>query len=303
MIVWAGGVALVLTVLLLPFEIRKIFGTGDFHYSLIHFFAARSDNMMNNPVGLGLILLAAVLLALLLASARIVKLFNPENAWIAVSYAAVITAFLLVLGKYFSIAILPFRVWPFLALFASLFAAWGITALIQCVTKSDRFLLGAIALLAVCLIPTSFLPKLELNTKVWEDHTVGTPKSRALYAWMRDGGIPKNSVVARLCGTSEFLSGYDMNPPVWNEVFQPERGASRPYFAMNPLNMTPEAYSVLKNAGVEYVTFGFSCLVGEPAENQEVIGNLMHKLMIKSMSDQRLVPLKSTGAEFLFKLR
>lgn len=112
--------------------------------------------------------------------------------------------------------------------------------------------------------------ELQINTAIWPDSTIGTPESRTLFAGMRDGGIPKNSVVAHLCGNSEFLSGCDMDPPVWNEVFHPERGVEKPYFVAHPLYITPEAHTVLKDAHVEYVTFGASCLRQDrPSPDQE----------------------------------
>jgi hypothetical protein len=182
-------------------------------------------------------------------------------------------------------------------------AAWGIVTLVQAVTGNCRALPGAIVLLAAVLIPTSFLPKQVLNTKVWDDHTIGSPESQALFAWMREGGIPKNSVVAHLCGDSEFLSGYDMNPPLWNGAFYPPRGTAEPYFVANPLNLTPESHAILKGAGVEYVTFGESCYRQTPQDQHELIDDRLHEAMVGRLPRQILIPVKSSGYEFLFRLR
>jgi hypothetical protein len=160
-------------------------------------------------------------------------------------------------------------------------------------------------LLAVVMIPTTFMPKLALNAMlIWPDDAVGRPESRALFAWMRDGGIPKNSVVAHLCGDSEFLSGYDMNPPVWDEVFHPKRELEKPYFVDHPLDMTPEAYNVLKNAKVEYVTLGASCLwqAHIPADQERAYRTLLVEKMDKLVADRRMSLIKDTGLEVLLKL-
>lgn len=304
MILWLCGLALVLFVLLLPIEISQRFGTGDKYYGIKDFFSASSINLMNNPIGLGPIVMSAVLASFLLASVQIKKWFKIDNAWIAISYAWIITAFLLVLGKYLSVAIAPFRAWTFLGFFASLFAAWGCVTFVHALTDNRWVLRGIIVVLAIMVVPTTFLPKRQLNTMVWQDHTIGAPESQELFNWMREGGIPKNSVVAHLCGNSEFLSGYDMNPPVWDEVFHPERGTRQPYFVTHPLDMTPEAYSVLKNAKVEYVTLGASCLwqAPVPAEQEFSYGLLLRDKMDGYAADSRLTVIKNTGLEVLLRL-
>jgi len=311
-IIWICGFIMVVIVLLQPMKILQILGTADRlslgtidrYYTLSDFFSARTQNMINNPIGLGFVPMSGVVASFLLASAQITKLFKPDKAWVAVSYAWIITAFLLVLGKYFSIAIIPFRVWTFLGLFASLFAAWGIVTGGKSLSKNYWGLLGAMSMLAAITVPTSFIPKWQINTAVWRDSSIGTPQSRELFAWMRNGGIPKNSVVAHLCGNSEFLSGYDMNPPLWDEVFHPKRGVEEPYFVAHPLNITPEAFTVLKNAHVEYVTVGASCLWQDPPtpEQEKAFGALIGKTMDKLKHDPRLALIKDTGYELLFKL-
>jgi hypothetical protein len=153
------------------------------------------------------------------------------------------------------------------------------------------------------VIPTSFLPKYQLNTKVWRDGKIGSSQSRALFSWMREGGLPKDSVVAHLCGDSEFLSAYDMNPPVWNEVFHPKYRVKSPYFISNPLFITPEAYSVLKDAEVDYVTIGKSCAYQTYGQQRKTVPPLLYEAVNRLLSDRRFDLIKSTGDEFLFKLK
>jgi hypothetical protein len=305
MAIWLSGFTLVFIVLLLPLQISYTLGTDDrliSSYSWAHFFSASALNRYHNPIGLGFVLMSAVIASFLLASAQIKKLFKPDNAWVAVIYAWIITAFLLTLGEHFSIAIIPFRAWTFLGLFASLFAAWGIVTSIQYLTKNYWILLSVIVILTAVVIPTSFMPKYQFNTKIWSDFQIGSPESRALFAWMRDGGIPKNSVVAHLCGNSEFLTGYDMNPPVWDQVFHPGfRVEELYYFVKNPLYITPEAYTLLKNAHVEYVTVGKSCYWQD--RNKKTYFNTHLQKAVKGyLTDSRLTLIKNTKHELLFKL-
>jgi len=301
---WASGLAVAVVVLLLPFDISKNLGTGDRFYSLKDFFGASTNNLMNNPFGLGPVLMSTVLAAVLLAVARIKSLFSPANAWIAIIFAWLIGAFLLVLGKYFSIAIAPFRAWTFLGLFASLFVAWGCVTLVRMLTKDGRVVCGVVIMLALVSVPTAFLPKWQVNTMVWQDHTIGAPESHQLFVWMRDGGIPKNSVVAHLCGNSQFFSGYDMNPPLYDEAFHPARDVDAPYFVKSPVDLSAQAFSVLRNAGVEYVTLGASCLwqAPVPAEQEAAYGTYLRQQMDGVQADQRLTLVKSTGLELLLKL-
>jgi len=305
MIIWLTGLILVLVVLFMPFEISQTFGTGDQGYGWKHFFSASSINMMNNPFGLGPVIMSSVLVSFLLAAVMICRMFKPDRAWTAISLGWIITAFLLVLGKDLSIALAPFRAWTFLGFFASFFAAWGVITLIQSLSGNRWVSIGSIILLTIILIPTTFIPKFQLNTMAWQDHTIGVPESRKLFEWMRDGGIPKNSVVAHLCGDSEFLSGYDMNPPVWNEDFHPKRTVDKPYFVKNPLELTDEAFVILKNANVEYVTLGASCLWQAPAAagEEEDYGYRIRQKMDENIADPRLILVKNTGLELLLKLK
>lgn len=304
LILWLCGLIMVFAVLFQPIRILQILGSADRYFVLGDFFSASTRNMINNPVGLGFVLMSATVASFLLASWQLKNLFTPAKAWVVVSYAWVITAFLLVLGKYLSIALIPFRAWTFLGLFASLFAAWGIVTFIRGLSRNYWVLLGAMAVVAIIVTPTSFIPKFQINTAIWRDSTIGTPQSRALFSWMRAGGIPKNSVVAHLCGNSEFLSGYDMNPPLWDETFHPRRGVAKPYFVANPLDLTSEAYTVLKDAQVQYVTIGASCLWQDPPppDQEAAFGTLLRRTMDKDMADNRLTLIKSTGYELLFKL-
>lgn len=305
LLVWLCGLAVILLALFQPVKICQILGTADRYFTWRDFFGATANNMINNPVGLGLILMSAVIASFLLASAQIRRLFRPDKAWIAVGYSWIIAVFLLVLGRYLSIALVPFRVWTFLGLFASLFAAWGIVTLIRRLSRNYWILLGIMLLLAAVVIPTSFFPKWQINTTPWRDVTIGTPQSRALYNWMRNGGIPKNSVVANLCGNSEFLSSYDMNPPLWNKTFHPPRGVKEPYFVAHPLDLTPKAYGVLKKAHVQYVTLGLSCLWQShlPSDKIATFERLLQRKMYGDLTDRRLELVKSTEYELLFKLK
>jgi hypothetical protein len=63
----------------------------------------------------------------------------------------------------------------------------------------------------VTVLLTAGWPKLQANTSLWPETMVRVPQSRALYEWMRDGGIPKRSAVMRVGGNSVFLCGYDMS--------------------------------------------------------------------------------------------
>lgn len=304
MYVWFCGLAFILVVLLLPFDLRML-GTGDQDFGLKHFFSASSINFINNPFGLGPVLMPALLASTLLAVMQFKRIFSQDDAWIVVSFSWAIAAFLMVIGKHLSIAIAPFRVWTFMGFFASLFAAWGIAFLVQKFTHNSHVVMGLIVVLILLLIPTTFLPKYRLNTMIWSDDTIGVQKSRKLFEWMRDGGIPKNSVVAHLCGDSEFLSGYDMNPPLWNEEFHPRRDFSKPYFVNHPLDLTPEAIDVLKKANVEYVTLGASCFWQAPTQagQEENYGYRIRQKIDEYLVDPRLSLVENTDLEFLFKLK
>lgn len=303
MLVWLAGLAVVLVVMILPIEIVRSLGTGDRLYLLADFFSASEDNLINNPIGLGPVLMVVLIISFLWASVRIAKLFKKDRSWEAVGFAWIITGFLLVLGSYLSISIAPFRAWTFLGLVASLFAALGLISIIQTYWRNNWIPVVVVLLMAVLLIPTTYIPKYKLNTMLWPDHTIGPPESQDFYAWLRDGGIPKNSVVAHLCGSSEFLSGYDMNPPLWNEKFHPRRDR-KPYFDNRPFELDAEAFAMLKDAQVEYLTLGATCIWQEPVPgDRQKYGYYIGSKIDRYVKDPRLSVIRSNGFEILFRLK
>ncbi len=302
---WLLGLMAVLIVLVQPFYVNRISGTGDRIYVWKDFFAADAANLITNPTGLGPVIMSFVVVAFVLMSAQLRNFFNPSRSWSAIMYAWVISAFLLVLGAYFNIALMPFRVWTFLGFLSCVFAAWGAMTLFRIFSRNRVMLFVCIWILIAITIPTTFVPKYTLNAiNIWIDDTIKVPGSRELFTWMREGGLPKGSVVAHLCGDSEFLGGYDMNPPLWDEVFYPKRGIGRPYFMEHPLEITPQAYQVLKQAEVDYVTIGASCLSMDLSARTQTPSyrSMLSDQMDGLLRDRRLSLIKDNGYEMLFRL-
>ena len=144
-------------------------GSATRAYTFTDYFIARGQNMINNPVGLGMIITTLLVLGIIYVVLKHKKLFKEENHWLLISLCLFIFTYLGVNSLSFNLpfGLYAFRFWMLQAVVVSLLCAAGL-ALLYKLGKSIG-VPKAIILLAVIIgvIFTSGIQKYQVNTALW----------------------------------------------------------------------------------------------------------------------------------------
>jgi len=191
-------------------------GTGDRIYTFKDFFIAQKQNMINNPVGIGIFLSILTIVAIIFLLLRFKDLIKKENQWLVLTLVWFIFTFYAVNASRFPIKLSPFRAWMLLAIPVCILSAEGAFNILELSKKS----IGRIGMYAVLLILltgiyfTSTQQKIAVNTANWPPGGFWTSNEElSAYVWIRDN-LPRNS---NLFGFSNngIIIGMDMYTCHW----------------------------------------------------------------------------------------
>ena len=195
-------------------------GTADRAYTFKDFFIAQEQNMINNPIGIGVFLSILTVIALIFIFLRFKDLFKKENHWLGITLAWFILTFYAVNAVNMPVKISPFRAWMLLAIPVCILAAEGAFNLIA-ISKKSMGNIGKYGVLLILLIGiyfTSTHQKITVNTATWppgafwnyiqdESGRVFSPELEG-YLWMKNN-LPTNSHVFNFVNNGPIL-GLDM---------------------------------------------------------------------------------------------
>jgi len=200
-------------------------GTADRVYTFKDFFIAQEQNMINNPIGIGVFLSILTVIALIFIFLKFKDLFKKENHWLGITLAWLILTFYAVNAVNMPIKISPFRAWMLLAIPVCILAAEGAFNLLNLSRKSfGRIgMYGVLLILLVGVYFTSTQQKIAVNTAIWppggfwnyaQDSSgrVFSPELEG-YLWMKEN-LPKNSHVFTFVNNGPIL-GLDMYTCHW----------------------------------------------------------------------------------------
>ena len=292
-----------LAIYLIPKE-KLIFvkGSGSREYIFNDFWTASSLNLINNPIGWGPVVTILVIIGFALILFKFKDLFKKENFDYFLTLNFALFTFLLVLGMSFSIALSPFRMWTFMAIFISILAGITISKITSYKELSQIITYPIAIIIIVFILTTSFIPKYELNTMPWPEHEIMVPQSYPLYSYIREN-IPKDSNMISLCKNSNYLVSFDMLPPIkdpdFNYEFKKVETYNTQFFNKYYSLTQDEIYNFLIEKDVEYVVVGASCIASSRNQSQAPILNNKINLL---MNDSRFQIVQATQTELLFKV-
>lgn len=224
-------------------------GTGSRAYGFDDFFYAKGQNMINNPIGIGVF----VSILTIFGIGYIIwkyksQILNKENTYLAVALFWLIFTFWGVNGQTFPISIArgPFRVWMLLVIPISIIAMEGFYAILTFFkSKSLRNLI--IIILLVGIFMTSATAKFELNHAMWptSGFSGGHPSTPFKYGdWF--GTLEPNTAVFLYSPRDKLTIGYGAFSCIWcKEVLD---------FRKDQLDKDVEQlYSFLKSQKYEYL--------------------------------------------------
>ncbi|HLD72451.1 MAG TPA: hypothetical protein VJA23_02610 [Candidatus Nanoarchaeia archaeon] len=223
-------------------------GSASRAYTFSDFFYAKGENMINNPIGIGVVVSILVLVGLVYVLWRYrSELFTPEKAWLGLTLFWLVYGFWGVNGMTFPLSIArgAFRTWMVLAIPISLLAVEGFYFLTK-LSKQKVFCWGIGILLLIGIIFTSAVPKYELNTATWPTSGAfaNIPEAFEYGAWFKT--IPPDSKVFLYSVKQKIVIGFGGNSCSWCE--------DELIFKENILDQSiPELYTFLKSKQYEYL--------------------------------------------------
>ncbi|MDA3855330.1 MAG: hypothetical protein PF569_03665 [Candidatus Woesearchaeota archaeon] len=294
---------------LLPFKLLEVEGSSSRIYTFSDYFFATSQNMINNPIGWGIFFSIFFLIGVYFLIRNSNKFLMKKN--FGLLFVGYFTFFILILtqGVRLSITFMPFRMWTYLAIFASIIVGFSIALIYSGLNKNSKALGAIFGIIVIILIlSTSFVAKYGANNSMWPDHRIMVPQSLGLYGDLRDDNlIPKGSKIVNLCSDSDYLIAYDFSTEIINEEFNRDfkyrsedlENEYEVYHEFLKGANNNEIYSFLKKYNFEYFVVGASCRI----KTEEDVKNLNDNLVqITSDEQNRFTMLYKTETEFLFKV-
>ena len=223
-------------------------GTATRAYTFEDFFVAKSKNMINNPVGIGVIASVVVFISLIYVGFRFRKLRKPENSWIIITLLWLLFTFFFVNSMTFNLPIgfEAFRMWMLLAIPIALVSG----ELVELMMIKPNIGKIVLFLFVVGIILTSGVQKYQLNNMQWPPGVKWRDSYDELYGymWMKEN-LPANSNVFSYSVYNKVVIGMDMYACVWCEDY------ARFHDDVLLKNVS-DVYSWLKSNGYDYLVFG-----------------------------------------------
>ncbi|MBI2662480.1 phospholipid carrier-dependent glycosyltransferase [Candidatus Woesearchaeota archaeon] len=194
-------------------------GSATKAYTFDDFFVAKSGNMINNPIGWGIIITILIIISVFMVVMLAKKYYKNKSYYPVVILGWLLIAFLIVNSATFNIpGLFGFRTWLLLAIPTALICAEGFFVILKLVP--DKIKVVRVVLVMVLLIGlwyTSGEQKYAVNTAMWPPGASWTSMEEVqLYLWLNS--LPKNTKVMSFSGSqNNEVIGLDMDNCDWCE--------------------------------------------------------------------------------------
>ncbi len=224
-------------------------GSGARAYGLNDFVIAQKENMINNPLGIGIVVSILTLLGIVWVLWHYKSsLVDEKNTWLILTLFWLMITFWGVNGVTFPLSIMrgPFRTWMLLAIPVALMAAEA-SYLLMNIGKQAKIPKGIVLLLIITgVLLTSGYQKYSVNTAVWptSGSFMNQQEPFEYGAWFQS--IPPNTKVFLYTPRDKLVIGYGGFSCLWcPEVLD---------FRKDLLNKNvQELYSFLQQQGYQYL--------------------------------------------------
>lgn len=192
-------------------------GSGSRAYTAGDFFQASSENAINGPLGLGVVITILALCGLVYLLWKYKSsIISEKNSYKAIIIFWLIYAFWAVNGRTFPISIArgPFRAWMLLAIPVALVAAEGMFEFRDKI-KNKVIVAALLVLILVGVVFTSFIPKYQFNTMPWptSGSFVNQQEPWEYGAWF--GTLPPDTKVFLYSPRDKLTIGYNAFSCIW----------------------------------------------------------------------------------------
>lgn len=200
-------------------------GTGSRAYTFGDFFIAKGQNMINNPIGIGMVVSVLVIIGVFFILWKYKsKIVKKENTWLCVTLFWLIFTFWAVNGDTFPISVArgAFRTWMLLTIPVAIITTEGIYflknflgGLSQSKVIKKIIKLTILSLIVIGIFFTSTQQKFELNTVLWPTSGSFTNGQEPFEyaAWFKS--IPLNSNVFLYSPRDKLTIGFGAFSCAW----------------------------------------------------------------------------------------
>jgi len=185
-------------------------GTASRAYTFQDFFIAKHQNLINNPIGIGIFISLLLIISLIFVILRYKSVFKKDNQWILISLLWLIFTFLGINSITFNlpIGLFAFRFWMLFAIPAALLSVLGMWFLFS---LGNKFKIPKLFILLIIIIGISFTSahqKYSVNTATWPPGAFWTSNEEIQgYMWLKDN-IPSGTKVYTF-SNSALINGLD----------------------------------------------------------------------------------------------
>ena len=193
-------------------------GSASRAYTFSDFFYAKSENLINNSIGVGIVLSLLVIIGVVYVLVKYrSSIVKNENTWHTVALFWLIFTFWGVNGAAFPISVArgAFRTWMLMAIPVSLIAAEGLY-FIKGLSSSKAIRFSIITVIIAGVILTSAHQKYQLNTSIWPTSSAfaGSPQEALEFAALFNA-IPDGEKVFLYVPRPKIATGFGKGGCNW----------------------------------------------------------------------------------------
>jgi hypothetical protein len=259
-------------------------GTATRAYTFNDFFVVKSQNLINNPVGLGIAISIITLISIALICLALKGMKKQKKIWTLTTLGWLIFAFFGVNSLTFNLplGLFAFRFWMILAIPVSILTAEGIVSLAQLAKQVNIPKVATILLLLTLIFFTAGKQKIDVNTANWPPGQMWTSNEEITgYVWMKD--LPVNTKVFAYSNDEQTL-GVNMFSCLWCEdVIAFRKGLLN--------RTTDEVYQWTKQNNYEYILFDGKAF----RDHKKYYGNRTDQLLNQHIQEFSALPQTSVA--------
>ncbi|MBI2139344.1 hypothetical protein HYU14_00350 [Candidatus Woesearchaeota archaeon] len=270
-------------------------GTATRAYTFNDFFVAKSQNLINNPIGIGIALSLLAVIGILLILAAWKTMGREKKRWTAIALFWLLFAFLGVnsLTFHLPVGLFAFRFWMLMAIPLSILAGEGIDS----VARLGKGIGIPRALTSILLITALFftggVQKYAVNTAQWYPGQFWTSNEEIQgYVWLTT--LPVNTKVFSYSNDEQVI-GMDKFSCQWcSEVVEFRKGLLEKNIS--------EAYPWLKQQNYEYVMVDGMTVKNFQAQYGNATAQLVNQKISEIASSGKFQPAFQNQGVVVFKV-
>jgi len=192
-------------------------GTATRVYTFNDFFIATKQNMINNPLGVGVVLSLLVIITVFYLIINYKKLKEKNNAWVTITLIWLVFTFLGINSMTFKlpVGLYAFRFWMLFAIPVAILSAEGAWFLSNVIKKIGIGKIITILIIVIGILFTSAYQKYTVNTAIWPPGGLWSSMDE-LQGYLYLNNLPINEKVFPVCsmGVRKVL-GFDKLVYFW----------------------------------------------------------------------------------------